>query len=186
MGLEHKVDLTRHTDYGETLHPPELVDSLAFVANSSLPGEKVLDVGTGGGVPGVMLAIVRATYRVALGIGRQEGARGGRYRRATRLAYAVCPAGPRSILPRPPRFDTLWFERSRGLKKLWNGSSRTGAAIGRMLVFKGPSWIDRHGEARHSRPAAKLALRKLTSYPLPGTESESVLLQIRPKDSETE
>ena len=27
-----------------------------------------------------------------------------------------------------------------------------------------------------------LSLRKLASYPLPGTESESVLLQIRPKE----
>ena len=51
-----------------------------------------------------------------------------------------------------------------------------------MLVLKGPAWIDERGEARHLGLLQGLALRKLASYPLIGTESESVLLQICPKD----
>ena len=48
----------------------------------------------------------------------------------------------------------------------------------RLLVLKGPSWVEERGEARHYGLMHDLALRKLVSYPLPGTESESVLLQI--------
>ena len=53
-----KINLTRHTDY-EKFVARDLIDSLAF-AQFLEPKEKVLDVGTGGGVPGVVLAIVRA------------------------------------------------------------------------------------------------------------------------------
>ena len=42
--------------------------------------------------------------------------------------------------------------------------------------------IDELGEARHHGLMHDLALRKLASYPLPGTDSQSVLLQIRWKE----
>ena len=67
-----KINLTRHTDY-EKFVARDLVDSLAF-AQFLEPKEKVLDVGTGGGVPGVVLAIVRDDLQVSLSrIGGQEG-----------------------------------------------------------------------------------------------------------------
>ena len=52
-----KLNLTRHTDYQKFV-ARDLVDSLAF-AEFLEQGERVLDVGTGGGVPGVVLAVVR-------------------------------------------------------------------------------------------------------------------------------
>ena len=52
-----KLNLTRHTDY-EKFVGRDLVDSLAF-SHFLAAGERVLDVGTGGGVPGVVLAILR-------------------------------------------------------------------------------------------------------------------------------
>jgi 16S rRNA (guanine527-N7)-methyltransferase len=51
-----------------------------------------------------------------------------------------------------------------------------------MLVLKGPAWVEERGEARHHGLLHNLALRKLAEYPLSGTESESVLLQICPVD----
>ena len=59
-----KINLTRHTDY-EKFVARDLVDSLAF-AQFLPPKEKVLDVGAGGGVPGVVLAIVRTDLRISL------------------------------------------------------------------------------------------------------------------------
>ena len=59
-----KLNLTRHTDY-EKFVARDLVDSLAF-AQFLAPEEKVLDVGSGGGVPGVVLAIVRGDLQISL------------------------------------------------------------------------------------------------------------------------
>jgi 16S rRNA (guanine527-N7)-methyltransferase len=53
-------------------------------------------------------------------------------------------------------------------------------SFGRMLVLKGPAWIEERGEARHLGLLKNLALRKLKTYPLPDTCSESVLLSICP------
>ena len=59
-----KINLTRHTDY-EKFVSRDLVDTLEL---SKLlgEGEEVLDVGSGGGVPGVLLAILRPDLHLAL------------------------------------------------------------------------------------------------------------------------
>ena len=59
-----KINLTRHTDYDKFV-ARDLVDSLAF-AKFLANGEKILDVGSGGGVPGVVLAILRPDIAVSL------------------------------------------------------------------------------------------------------------------------
>ena len=59
-----KLNLTRHTDF-EKFVGRDLVDSLQLAAHLR-EGEEVLDVGTGGGVPGVVLAIVRPDLKMAL------------------------------------------------------------------------------------------------------------------------
>ena len=64
------------------------------------------------------------------------------------------------------------------LRKLLEWFRPHWGAFDRLLVLKGPGWIDEHGEARHYGLLHDLALRKLATYPLPGTKSESVLLQI--------
>ena len=57
------------------------------------------------------------------------------------------------------------------LKKLLEWFQPHWGAFDRMLVLKGPSWLDERGEARHFGLLHDLSLRKLASYPLPGTES---------------
>ncbi len=64
------------------------------------------------------------------------------------------------------------------LKKLLEWFRPHWGAFHRLLLLKGPSWVEERGEARHYGLLHDLTLRKLASYPLPGTESESVLLQI--------
>jgi 16S rRNA (guanine527-N7)-methyltransferase len=54
----------------------------------------------------------------------------------------------------------------------------------RLLAIKGPRWVEERGQARHVGLLNGIELRKLTSYQMPGTESESVILQLwrpRPK-----
>ena len=57
-----KINLTRHTDY-EKFVSRDLLDSMKL-AEFLASGETVLDVGTGGGVPGVILGLVTLPLRL--------------------------------------------------------------------------------------------------------------------------
>jgi 16S rRNA (guanine527-N7)-methyltransferase len=175
-----KINLTRHTDY-EKFVARDLVDSLAF-ARFLEPKEKVLDVGSGGGVPGVVLAIVRDDLKVSLSesVGKKAKALADIVERLG-LSTPVFHARAEEVLAQR-RFNTLVVRAVARLKKLLEWFRPHWDSFDRLLVLKGPAWIDERGEARHYGLMHELSLRKLASYPLPGTESESVMLQIRRKE----
>jgi 16S rRNA (guanine527-N7)-methyltransferase len=50
--------------------------------------------------------------------------------------------------------------------------------IGRLLAIKGPRWVEERGEARHRGLLKGVDLRRLVSYNMPDTDSESVILQL--------
>ena len=60
-----RMNLTRHTTFDKFVSR-DLVDTLEL-AKLLEEGETVMDVGTGGGVPGVPLAIIRPDLTIALG-----------------------------------------------------------------------------------------------------------------------
>jgi 16S rRNA (guanine527-N7)-methyltransferase len=175
-----KINLTRHTDYDKFV-ARDLVDSMAFMPFLRAK-EKVLDVGTGGGVPGVVLAILRNDLQMSL------------CESVAKKARVVADIVDQLGLPTPVlharaedilathRFDTLILRAVAPLKKLLEWFRPHFNEFGRLLLLKGPSWVGERGEARHYGLLNDLALRKLESHPMPGTESESVLLQICPKD----
>jgi 16S rRNA (guanine527-N7)-methyltransferase len=174
-----KINLTRHTDY-EKFVARDLVDSLAF-ARFLEPKETVLDVGTGGGVPGVVLAIVRDDLKVSLAesVGKKSRVVADIVERLE-LPVPVFHARVEDVLTQH-RFETLVVRAVARMKKLLEWLKPHWDSFDRLLLLKGPSWVDERGEARHFGLMHELALRKLASYPLPGTDSESVLLQIRRK-----
>jgi 16S rRNA (guanine527-N7)-methyltransferase len=171
-----KINLTRHTDF-EKFVARDLVDSQAF-ARFLKPGETVLDVGTGGGVPGIVLAILRSDLQVSLceSVGKKARTVADIVEKLG-LSVPVFNARAEDLLV-DHCFDALVIRAVARLKKLMEWFNPHWAAMDRMLVLKGPGWVDERGEARHFGLMRGLALRKLESYPLPGTESESVLLQI--------
>jgi len=174
-----KLNLTRHTDFDKFVSR-DLVDSWEL-SKLLAPGERVLDVGSGGGVPGVVLAILRPDLQLTLSesVGKK----------ATVLQAIVRELG----LPTPvqhtraeqalgnARYDTLVARAVGPLWKMLQWFQPHWDAIGRLLAVKGPKWIEERGEARHRGLFRGLELRKIASYPLAGTNSESVILQIRPK-----
>jgi len=172
-----KLNLTRHTDY-EKFVARDLVDSLAF-AQFLAAGEKVLDVGSGGGVPGVVLAIVRGDLQISLSesVGKKARVLADIVAQLG-LPTPVLHARAEDVLGQQERFDTLLVRAVARLKKLLEWFKPHWGAFDRLLLLKGPSWVEERGEARHYGLMHDLTLRKLASYPLPGTESESVLLQI--------
>ncbi len=174
-----KINLTRHTDF-EKFVSRDLVDSQAF-ARYLTAGETVLDVGTGGGVPGVVIAILRDDLKITLceSVGKKARVVTDITKKLG-LTLPTFNARAEDVLS-GQRFDTLAIRAVARLKKLLEWFNPHWKAMGRMLVLKGPSWLDERGEARHVGLLRGLALRKLESYPLPGTESESVLLQVSPE-----
>lgn len=175
-----KLNLTRHTDC-EKFVTRDLVDSLAF-AKFLRPGESVLDVGTGGGVPGVVLAIVRSDLKLSLCESVAKKARAvADIVEHLRLRAAVYHARAEDLLG-DLRFDTLVFRAVARLRKLLEWFKPRWQRFDRMLVLTGPSWVEQRGEARHYGLLKGMALRKLKTYPMPDSHAESVLLQICPDE----
>ncbi len=175
-----KLNLTRHTDY-EKFVSRDLVDSLAFSAHLE-PKEKVLDVGTGGGVPGVVLAIVRPDLQVTLSesVGKKARAVTDIVERLG-LKVPVFQGRAEDLAARR-KFNTLAIRAVAPLAKLLDWFKPCWKNVDRLLILKGPAWAEERGEARHRGLMGELALRKLAAYTIPGTDAESVLLQICPKD----
>jgi 16S rRNA (guanine527-N7)-methyltransferase len=56
-------------------------------------------------------------------------------------------------------------------------------AFDRLLIIKGPSWVEERAQARHHGQLHGLELRKAATYETPGTGAESVILKIWRGDS---
>ncbi len=174
-----KLNLTRHTDY-EKFVSRDVVDSLAIAGNLG-ESEKILDVGTGGGVPGIVLAVVRPDLHVSLcdSVGKKARAVADIVDQLE-LNVPVYPENVQQVL-QAWSGDALVIRAVARLRKVLNWLEPHWGAFHRALIVKGPAWVEERAEARHHGQMNDLDLRKLASYPLPGTDSESVLLQITRK-----
>ena len=174
-----RLNLTRHTDY-ETFVARDLVDSMQLAAMLR-PGERVLDVGSGGGVPGIVLAILRSDVHVSLAesVGKKARALAEMIERL-KLPVPVFEARAEHLLD-DLGFDTLVARAVGPLWKICQWFAPHWESIGRMLVIKGPAWVKERGEARHRGMLRTLELRKAASYTPPGADAPSVILELWPK-----
>ena len=186
-----RLNLTRHTDV-EKFVSRDVADAVAIAPHLEANAH-VLDVGTGGGVPGVLLAILRPDLRVELcdSVGKRaravreivaeigltipvhEGA-------AQRLVAAAAEAGERG--GRPGRFDVLVVRAVAPLLKLLGWFEPLCDAYGRMLIVKGPRWEEEKGEARHRGFVKKVGVRRIAAWPIRGSDNESVLLEVKRRE----
>jgi 16S rRNA (guanine527-N7)-methyltransferase len=177
-----KLNLTRHTDV-ERFVSRDVADAAA-IAPHLAAGERVLDVGTGGGVPGVLLAVLRPDLRVEL-----AESVGKRARAVTEILGEIGLDVPMhegaaqtlvaSRASGATRFDTLVVRAVAPLIKLLGWFEPIAVSFGRMLLVKGPRWEDEKAEARHRGLARKVTVRRIAAWPLRGSDNESVLLEIR-------
>jgi 16S rRNA (guanine527-N7)-methyltransferase len=178
--LNSQLNLTRHTTFDKFVSR-DLVDSLQL-ANVLEGGERVLDVGSGGGVPGVVLAIVRPDLQVSLAESVAK--------RARALRQIVEGLGPEITVYHcraeevvaARNFESLVARAVAPLAKLLRWFAPHWEAFDRLLVIKGPSWVEERREARQRNLLARVQLRKRVEWPLPGTNAQSVLLEMRPKE----
>ena len=177
-----RLNLTRHTDV-EKFVTRDVADAVA-IAPHLARGERLLDVGTGGGVPGVILALLRPDLRVELVDSVAKKARAvGEIIRETGLALPVHEGAAQALVARrpsgPDRFDTLVIRAVAPLAKLLNWFEPICGAYGRMLVVKGPRWEEERDDARFRGLTKRVVIRRLASWPILGSDNESVLLEIR-------
>jgi 16S rRNA (guanine527-N7)-methyltransferase len=177
-----KLNLTRHTDV-EKFVSRDVADAAA-IAPHLATGERVLDVGTGGGVPGVVLAILRPDLQVELCDSVAKKARAVRAVVAEAgLSLPVHEGAAQgfvsqaAVAKRP--FDTLVVRAVAPLVKLLGWFEPLCEQYGRLLIIKGPRWEEEKGEARHKGFAKKVTVRRIAAWPIRGSDNESVLLEIR-------
>lgn len=177
-----RLNLTRHTDV-EKFVSRDVGDAVAIAVHLA-SGERVLDVGTGGGVPGVLLAIIRPDLRVELADSVAKKARAvAAILHDVGIAIPVHEGAAQALVKArstgAERFDTLVVRAVAPLEKLLRWFEPIAAAYGRMLVVKGPRWEEEKAAARHHGLAKRVLVRRLASWPIRGSDNESVLLEIR-------
>jgi len=174
-----QLNLTRHTDYDKFVSR-DLLDVMKL--SEQIPtGQEVLDVGSGGGVPGIPLAILRPDLQVSLceSIGKKAKVLG-EMADALNLPTPVFHARAENVLE-DFSFDTLFARAVGPLWKMMHWFQGQWHTFGRLLAIKGPNWPEERGEARHRGYMHDVELRKIVSYPRPGADGESVILQINRK-----
>ncbi len=173
------LNLTRHTDF-EKFVSRDLIDAQA-IATQLEPGETVLDVGTGGGVPGILLAILRPDVHVQLceSVGKKARAVE-EFVRQLGLNIPVHAERAESVLGHRT-YDTLVARAVAPLPKLLRWLRPHWSSFGRLLVVKGPAWLEERREARRLHLLDGMRLRRRATWPIPGSHNQSVLLEIRPE-----
>ena len=181
-----RINLTRHTSY-EKFVARDVVDSLAL-AELLRPGERILDVGTGGGVPGIPLAIFRPDLKVELcdSTGKKTLAVSEMVQEL-RLDIPVYHAKAETLLlEKGKRFTTLTVRGVSRMVSILRSFAPCWSSFDRMLLVKGPKWTEERGEARHYNLMKNIALRCVKTYPTKISESEtveSVVLQLCLKEN---
>ncbi len=176
-----KLNLTRHTDF-DAFASRDVCDSLQL-AQLLDPGEEVLDVGSGGGVPGIILAILRPDIEVSLCESVQKKAKVlDSIVTELKMSVPVHHCRAESLL-NDFRFDTIVARAVGPLWKICTWFAPHWQSITRLLLIKGPRWTEERAAARERGLLAKLALRRVAQYPMPGTDSHSVILQLTRQDA---
>ena len=178
-----QLNLTRHTTL-EKFVGRDVIDSLQL-AEQLERGERVLDIGTGGGVPGLVLIICRPDLRVSVCESTQKKARVVQaIVQELGLAAQVYACRAEEVLELQT-FDTLTARAVAAMTKILTWVAPYWDAFDRLLLIKGQRWVEERGEARHQGLLKSLQLRKVATYRSPETQAESVILSVRKNEEFT-
>jgi 16S rRNA (guanine527-N7)-methyltransferase len=171
-----RINLTRHTDF-ESFVSRDLIDTLQLSAQIE-SGQSVLDVGSGGGVPGIPLAILRPDLTVALAesTGKKANVLTTIVQKAE-LAVSVHAARAEDVLKKH-QFDVLTARAVAPIRKLLFWLQRRSGAFGQLLMIKGPRWVAEREEAEAEGLLENVSLDVIHEYRTPGHDSNSVILSV--------
>ena len=176
-----KLNLTRHQTW-DLFVGRDLRDCLQLAPLLN-PGEEVLDLGSGNGIPGIPLAILRSDIEVSLAESVAKRASTlGEIVASLELPVPVYGARGEELLD-DFRFTTVVARAVGSIAKFCRWVEPHWSQVDRLLLIKGPKWVQERGEARHQGVLNDLQVRRAATYPLGDDEaSEGVILQIWPKD----
>jgi 16S rRNA (guanine527-N7)-methyltransferase len=180
-----KFNLTRHTTF-DLFVTRDLCDTWQL-AELLPPGARVLDWGSGGGVPGLLLALLRDDLQVELSecIGKKAQALRDMARKL-HLPVTVHARHIERVLERPKaHYDAVTARAIGPLWKMLRTLRPYWTVVDCLLAIKGPKWVEERAEARHRGLLSDLQLRKAAQYRSPGEEGrESVILRVWPGTSD--
>ena len=171
-----RLNLTRHSDY-EAFVTRDLLDTLKLSAHVP-QGAKVLDVGSGGGVPGIPLAILRPDVRVSLSESVTKKSSVLQSMVQTMNVKAAVQADRAENVLKRHRFDLVMARAVAPLSKLLTWFQPVWKSIPQMILIKGPRWTEELETARNDGLLKGLSVIRIDSWPTPGRDGDSVLLSI--------
>ena len=174
-----RLNLTRHTDW-EMFVTRDLLDTLEL--SRHIPSKaKILDVGSGGGVPGIPLAILRPDISVALcdSVGKKAMALQDIVK-SLGLTVPVYADRAESILKKN-RFHFVTARAVASIAKMIGWFIPFWGAAGKLLLIKGPRWIEERNLASADGLLKKHTVEQIGAWSTPGRDGQSVLLRIMKK-----
>lgn len=173
------VNLTRHTSF-ESFASRDLPDVIQL-SNLLTPAEHVLDVGSGGGLTGIPLAIIRPDLRVTLCDSVAKKTRILQEMVAKLGLDAIVRHGRAEQIAAGEAFDSLVIRAVAPLHKILTWFSPCWKLIRQVFLVKGHSWAEERAAARRLGLLKKLELRKVAQYTRPGDDFPTVILRVATK-----
>jgi len=175
--INKDLNLTRHTSY-ELFVTRDLLDTIEL--SKLIPeGKEVLDIGSGGGVPGMILAILRPDLKVSLtdSVGKKASALGD-IADFVGLSLEIYQCRAEELLE-DFRYDYTTARAVGPLKKMGTWFADSWPSLGRLLAVKGPKWVEEKAEADELGLFKKVDVRVVAQYDVPGVDWQSVILQLK-------
>lgn len=171
-----KLNLTRHTT-PELFVTRDLIDSIQLATH--LPaGASVLDVGSGGGVPGLLLAVLRDDVNVSVCESVRKKARV-LEDLVTRLGLRVTVYADRGQdVLRTLRVQIVTARALASIPDLLTWLEPVKQQFDHLLLIKGPRWVDERTEASERGLLKSFRIDMAATWKVPGRDHESVLLRI--------
>ncbi len=170
-----RLNLTRHTDYG-TFVARDLTDvmKLAGLLGSE---QEVLDIGSGGGVPGLVLAIVRPDLEVAVceSVGKKAAFLQSTIE-AMDLPVSLHHDRAEKVLE-DLRFDVCTARAVGPMWKLLTWLNQNWLHAHRLLALKGPRWAEEVTEAKARGLTKGLIIKPVARYPLHSTDEDAEAIE---------